>query len=133
MNVKIRKGDTVEVISGSLEDKGKRGEVINVQVADRRVVVQGVNIMTKHQKQTQTSRGRTINPGRIKLEDVKGEILIWIYAGHPAVDDLGQDSGAGGFSYATGTGKQEGLSQLIAFNLMDECFGNMTLTHHIIK
>jgi ribosomal protein L24 len=30
MRVKIRKGDTVEIISGRLEDKGKRGEVINV-------------------------------------------------------------------------------------------------------
>ena len=30
MKVKIRKGDTVEIISGKLEDKGKRGEVINV-------------------------------------------------------------------------------------------------------
>ena len=30
MKVKIRKGDTVEVISGRLEDKGKRGEVIRV-------------------------------------------------------------------------------------------------------
>jgi large subunit ribosomal protein L24 len=68
MNVKIRKGDTVEVISGSFEDKGKRGEVISVQIEDRRVVVQGVNILTKHQKQTQTKQGRTINAGRIKLE-----------------------------------------------------------------
>ena len=49
MRVKIRKGDTVEVISGRLEDKGKRGEVINVLLDDRRVVVQGVNIRTKHQ------------------------------------------------------------------------------------
>lgn len=32
MKVKIRKGDTVEVISGRLEDKGKRGQVINVLV-----------------------------------------------------------------------------------------------------
>jgi len=79
MRVKIRKGDTVEVISGSLEDKGKRGEVINVQIDDRRVVVQGVNILTKHQKQTQTSRGRTINPGRIKLEgamDISNVMLV---------------------------------------------------------
>jgi large subunit ribosomal protein L24 len=68
MIVKIRKGDTVEVISGNFEDKGKRGEVISVHVDERRVVVQGINIRTKHQKQTQTSRGRTINPGRIKLE-----------------------------------------------------------------
>ena len=30
MRVKIRKGDTVEIISGRLVDKGKRGEVINV-------------------------------------------------------------------------------------------------------
>jgi ribosomal protein L24 len=52
MNVKIRKGDTVEVISGSLEDKGKRGEVIIVHIEDRRVVVQGVNIRTKHQPRT---------------------------------------------------------------------------------
>lgn len=79
MNVKIRKGDTVEVISGSLEDKGKRGEVINVLIEDRRLVVQGVNIRTKHQKQTQTSRGRTINPGRIKLEgpmDISNVMLV---------------------------------------------------------
>jgi large subunit ribosomal protein L24 len=68
MNVKIRKGDTVEIISGSLEDKGKRGEVINVMLEKSRVVVQGVNIRTKHQRQTQTRAGRNINPGRIKLE-----------------------------------------------------------------
>ena len=68
MRVKIRKGDTVEVISGRLEDKGKRGEVINVLLDDHRVVVQGVNIRTKHQKQTQTQAGRNINPGRIQFE-----------------------------------------------------------------
>ncbi|GAB4501835.1 MAG: 50S ribosomal protein L24 [Anaerolineales bacterium] len=68
MKVKIRKGDTVEIISGRLEDKGKRGEVINVLLEERRVVVQGVNIRTKHQKQVQTQQGRNINPGRIKFE-----------------------------------------------------------------
>ena len=35
---------------------------------DRRVVVQGVNIRTKHQKQVQTQAGRNINPGRIQFE-----------------------------------------------------------------
>ena len=54
MKVKIRKGDTVEVISGRLEDKGKRGEVIKVIPDEKRVVVQGVNIRKKHQKQVQT-------------------------------------------------------------------------------
>jgi large subunit ribosomal protein L24 len=68
MRVKIRKGDTVEIISGRLEDKGKRGEVINVLPDESRVVVQGVNIRTKHQAQVQTQAGRQINPGRIQFE-----------------------------------------------------------------
>lgn len=79
MNLKIRKGDTVEVISGSFEDKGKRGEVIAVRVAERRVVIQGINIRTKHQRQTQTSAGRTINPGLIKFEapvDISNVMLV---------------------------------------------------------
>ncbi len=57
MRVKIRKGDTVEIISGRLEDKGKRGEVINVLMDADRVVVQGVNIHIKHQRQIQTQAG----------------------------------------------------------------------------
>jgi large subunit ribosomal protein L24 len=67
MKVKIRKGDTVEIISGRSEDKGKRGEVIRVIPEDSRLVVQGVNIRTKHQRQVQ-ARGRTINPGRVRFE-----------------------------------------------------------------
>jgi len=67
MKNKIRKGDTVEVISGKLEEQGKRGEVIKVLPDVSRVVVQGINIRTKHQRQVQT-QGRTINPGRIKFE-----------------------------------------------------------------
>jgi large subunit ribosomal protein L24 len=79
MKVKIRKGDTVEVISGRLEDKGKRGEVINVLLDDRRVVVQSVNIRIKHQKQVQTKAGRTLKPGRIEFEgpvDISNVMLV---------------------------------------------------------
>lgn len=79
MNLKIRKGDTVEVISGKLEDKGKRGEVLSVQVTARRVVVQGVNIHTKHQRQVQTQAGRNIQPGRIQFEapmDISNVMLV---------------------------------------------------------
>jgi large subunit ribosomal protein L24 len=86
MRVKIRKGDTVEVISGRLEDKGKRGEVINVFLDDRRLVVQGVNIRTKHQKQTQTRAGRTMNPGRIQFEgavDISNVMLVCPKCGEP--------------------------------------------------
>ena len=86
MRVKIRKGDTVEIISGRLEDKGKRGEVINVLLEDRRVVVQGVNIRTKHQKQVQTQAGRNINPGRIQFEgaiDISNVMLVCPKCGEP--------------------------------------------------
>ena len=68
MNVKINKGDTVEIISGKLEDKGKRAEVIKVLPDERRVVVQGVNIRTKHQKQVQTQARRSFTPGIIEFE-----------------------------------------------------------------
>ena len=67
VSTKIRKGDTVEVISGRTQDKGKRGEVIKVIPENNRVVVQGVNIRKKHQRQMQT-QGRTVNPGIIEFE-----------------------------------------------------------------
>ncbi len=68
MKVKIRKGDTVEIISGRFEDKGKRGEVIKVLPDEGRVVVQGVNLRKKHQKQVQTQAQRSISPGIIEFE-----------------------------------------------------------------
>jgi large subunit ribosomal protein L24 len=86
MKVKIRKGDTVEIISGKLEDQGKRGEVIKVLPDERRVVVQGINIHTKHQRQVQT-QGRTINPGRIKFEapmDISNVMLVCPKCNEPA-------------------------------------------------
>lgn len=78
MNLKIHKGDTVEVISGRLEDKGKRGEVIKVLPKTNRVVVQGVNLRTKHQRQVQ-SQGRTISPGKVRFEspiDISNVMLV---------------------------------------------------------
>ncbi|HAV77416.1 MAG TPA: 50S ribosomal protein L24, partial [Anaerolineae bacterium] len=87
MKIKIRKGDTVEVISGRLEDKGKRGEVINVLLDVRRVVVQGVNVRTKHQKQVQTAAGRNMNPGRIQFEgsiDISNVMLVCPKCKEPA-------------------------------------------------
>jgi large subunit ribosomal protein L24 len=78
MRVKIHKGDTVEVISGRGEDKGKRGDVIKVDPETSRVVVQGINLRTKHQRQTQ-SQGRTINPGKVRFEapvDISNVMLV---------------------------------------------------------
>ncbi len=67
MKMKIRKGDMVELISGRLEEKGKRGEVIKVLPAESRVVVQGINVRTKHQRQQQV-QGRTLAPGKVRFE-----------------------------------------------------------------
>ena len=67
MEVKIRKGDQVEVISGRLEDKKKRGEVIRVSPEDGTVTVQGVNLHTKHQRQVQ-AQNRTLKPGKVRFE-----------------------------------------------------------------
>lgn len=78
MKVKIRKGDTVEVINGNDEDKGKRGEVIRVDPEDGRVVVQGVNLRTKHQRQVQ-AQGRTVSPGKVRFEspvDISNVMLV---------------------------------------------------------
>jgi large subunit ribosomal protein L24 len=65
--MQIKKGDQVEVITGKEADKGKRGEVIKVLPKENRVVVQGINMKTKHQRQVQ-SEGKTINPGIVKKE-----------------------------------------------------------------
>ncbi len=53
--LKIKRGDKVTVITG--RDKGKTGEVTRVLRDRDRVVVQGVNMMTKHTKPSQTSAG----------------------------------------------------------------------------
>lgn len=55
---KIRKGDTVEIISG--KDIGDRGEVLEVRPKKERVVVEGLNIARKHQKARQGSSGQQI-------------------------------------------------------------------------
>jgi large subunit ribosomal protein L24 len=62
---KIRKGDTVEVVTG--ENKGERGTVQRLIGKDDRVVVSGVNIVKKHQKPRQAGRGQT-QAGIIEFE-----------------------------------------------------------------
>jgi large subunit ribosomal protein L24 len=55
----IRKGDKVVVISGS--DKGKKGSVLKVFPKENRALVQGVNVVKRHQRQTQTQQGGIVN------------------------------------------------------------------------
>ena len=44
----VKSGDEVEIISG--KDKGKRGKVIQVSVSERKVIIEGANMGTKHVK-----------------------------------------------------------------------------------
>ncbi|MDP3972102.1 MAG: 50S ribosomal protein L24 [Candidatus Nanopelagicales bacterium] len=53
--MKIRQGDTVQVITG--KDKGLQGKVIKSIPAKRRVIVEGVNRVTRHTKTGQGLRG----------------------------------------------------------------------------
>jgi large subunit ribosomal protein L24 len=55
MAARIRKGDTVVVITG--RDKGKTGEVIGVLPKENRAVVRGINVVRRHQKQTAREQG----------------------------------------------------------------------------
>jgi large subunit ribosomal protein L24 len=54
--MKLRTGDTVTIISG--KDKGKSGTIMRVLPDERRVVVTGINMRTKHIKKTFQQAGR---------------------------------------------------------------------------
>ena len=59
MPAKIKKGDRVVVTTG--RDKGKKGEVIKVMTEESRALVSGVNMVKRHQKQTQKLQGGIVS------------------------------------------------------------------------
>jgi len=59
MAAKIKKGDTVIVIAG--RDKGRTGEVIEMRREDGRVLVRGVNMVKRHQRQTAAQEGGIVS------------------------------------------------------------------------
>jgi large subunit ribosomal protein L24 len=59
MAAKIKKGDTVIVIAG--RDKGRSGEVVEMRRDDGRVLVRGINMVKRHQRQTQSQEGGIIS------------------------------------------------------------------------
>ena len=72
VKLKVKKGDTVEVISG--KDKGKRGQVLTAYPKENKVVVQGANMIVRHTKDRPSNRpgaegmNRIIKGGRIEKE-----------------------------------------------------------------
>jgi|SRR5581483_815328 large subunit ribosomal protein L24 len=59
MAAKIKKGDRVVVVAG--RDKGRTGEVIEVRRDESRVLVRGVNVVKRHQRQSATQEGGIIS------------------------------------------------------------------------
>lgn len=69
--MKIKKGDTVLIISG--KDKGKKGKILKAFPKKRRVLIEGVNIKKKHQKPKKTGeKGQIIEkPAPISVSNAK--------------------------------------------------------------
>ena len=73
--LKIKKGDKVIVLTG--RDKGKTGEVVKAMPNENRVIVQGINMIVRHQKQSagqeggRISKESAIDLAKIALEDPK--------------------------------------------------------------
>ncbi len=77
MAQKIRKGDTVVVLSG--KDKGKTGEVVRAMPKDAKVIVSGVNVAVRHRKPTQANpqgglerREAPMHMSKVAVADPKG-------------------------------------------------------------
>jgi large subunit ribosomal protein L24 len=59
MAAKIKKGDKVVVLTG--RDKGRSGEVLSVDPSASRAVVQGINLVKRHQRQTVQQEGGIVS------------------------------------------------------------------------
>jgi len=76
--MKIKKGDTVKVIAGS--SNGKEGKVLSVDHKNSKVVVEGVNVVTKHSK---PSAGNP-NGGIINKEaPIDASNVMYLHKGQP--------------------------------------------------
>ena len=69
--MKLKKGDNIIVITG--KDKGKKGKISRVLVSDNKVIIEGINMMKKHQKPRKSNeKGSMINvPMPIHASNVK--------------------------------------------------------------
>ena len=62
----VKKGDRVKVIAG--KDKGKSGDIISVDPRNQKVIVEGVNVVKRHKRESQRANGRRIEGGIISAE-----------------------------------------------------------------
>ena len=97
--LKIKKGDTVKVIAGSQKDK--EGKVIAVNQKDGKVVVEGVNMLTKHTKPSAANQNGGIihQEGPINISNV-----MYVHKGKPPRVGIKMD-GDKKVRYAKSTGE----------------------------
>ena len=77
-SLKIKKGDTVKVIAG--KDKGTEGKVVSVDAKNSKVVVEGVNMVTKHTKPSAANQ----NGGIIQKEaPIDLSNVMYVHKGQP--------------------------------------------------
>ena len=78
-NIRIKKGDTVRVIAG--KDKGKDGKVIAVNHKNNTLLVEGVNMITKHTKPSAANQ----QGGIVRQEGpIQASNVMYLYNGKPA-------------------------------------------------
>ncbi len=76
--LKIKKGDTVQVIAG--KDKGKEGKVVSVDPKNNKVVVEGVNLIKKHTKPSMANQ----NGGIVTKEAaIDASNVMYVHKGKP--------------------------------------------------
>ena len=86
----VKKGDSVVIISG--KDKGKRGKVLIAMPKDNKVIVEGINMSTKHKKP-----GKNAQQGGIIHQEspvFSSKVMLWcdkckkgVRVGHKMLDD----------------------------------------------
>jgi len=69
MAAKLRKGDKVIVLTG--KDKGREGAIVSINPSAGKAIVDGINMMIRHTKQSQTDQGgRVPTPAAIQLSNL---------------------------------------------------------------
>ena len=71
-SMNVRSGDTVEIIVGDMENRGKRGRVVVADPKSHRVIVENINLVTKHRKprSAQEQGGKVERPRAIDVSNV---------------------------------------------------------------
>ena len=78
MKTKLKKGDNVVIIAG--KDKGKEGKITLIDRKNGKVVVEGCNMVTKHQKATAVAQGGLIE----KEAPIHMSNVMYVHNGKPA-------------------------------------------------